>query len=479
MSLLTGVRLAVGVALARLLVMGVAVVVAGCLAAPALAGGGDIAASDYFPVFGPRLSGETVLWTVPRRDRGYVMKRGSASSGARRSVLTMRSRRDRAVALRWVASPQEVLVQQRLVDTRADGGDVLAIDLDTARLLPGGELEPLAPGKVESVGNFDLDGSVGVFPGEQPGTALVRDFSQPSSMPMRIEGTGFGLTVAGRYLAWFAGEAIVVYDYMNMTELYRLTPPTPGALEIQADGKVAFTYDVLVRGGVQRRVGWASPSEPFLHELPLSPSPEYGLKLRGDVVVFERDEGTLAQTVQGELGYVPLSGGEAKILARSVETASATDDLFDFDGRQVAWLDRTCSGARVRVAELADLIASPRRARAARCRLRLAARPRLTRQGDLRLGVSCVGFRRDCSIGGATLRLARGYRVGNKRFPRGTRLFAKRRRHGDDPPATARFKISPQTRRLLRRPGPLRLTVTVHMGDPDFSERRRSTVAVR
>lgn len=469
---MTGFGLAVGAALARVLVAGVAAVLVGWLCAPALAAGGDIAASDYFPVFGPRLAGETVLWTVPRRDQGYVMKRGSGSSGTRESVLTMKSQRDRRVSLSWVASPQEILVQHALVDTRDDlGGDVLAIDLGTARVLPGGKLEPLAPGRVEDIGSFDLDGSVGVFPGE-PGTAVVRDFSQPSSAAVVIEGAGRALDIAGRYVAWVDGEQIVVFDYVAMTELYRLTPPTPAVPSLQADGKVAFVFSVRAGRTSEERLGWASPSEPFVHELAVAPAPAYGLRLRDDVVVFERFDDLLSETTRGELGYVSLSG-EAKILARSVVIGD-----FDFDGRQVAWLDQTCGGARVRVAALSGLIARPRPARTTPCPLRLAATPRLTRRGDLRLRVSCVGFRRDCSAVGPRLGLARAHRVGDKRLRRGTRLFAKRRQTGR-PFSTMTIKISRQTRRLLRRPGPIRLTLSVLTGDPGFAERRRATVTVR
>ena len=465
-------------ALARRIVTGVVIAFAGALTSPAIAAEGDVAASDFFPIFGPRLSGDTVLWTVPRRDQGYVMKRGRPSSRDARSIFTAKSQRNRRVALTWVASPQETLVQQALVDTTGDdlaGG--LAIDLGTSRLLPSGRLEGLAPGEFPNIGNFDLDGNVGVFPGKESGSAVVRDFSQPSSPPVQIENAGFGLATAGRYAAWSVEEDIVVYDYTTMTELYRVTPPTPASPRLQADGKVAFLVRVPAGRTSQLKLGWASPSEPFLHELPVAPSSSYDFKLRNDAVVFERNGGTLSQTVQGDLGYVSLTGGEETILARSVETAGGTDDLFDFDGEQVAWLDRTCFGARVRVAAVDELIARPRGSRGSRCRLRLIARPSLTRQGELRLRVSCRGFRRDCNVFGATLRLARPYDVGGRRLSRGTRLFAERRQVGLS--SVARFRISRQTRRLLRQPGPVRLALTVRMGDPDLTERRRTTVTVR
>lgn len=474
------VRLAAHAVSARLLLPAVTFVLAGCLVTPASAGDGNIAASEFFPVFGPRLSGETVLWTVPRRDLGYVMKRGSAASGARESILTVRGRRDRRVALRWVASPGQVMLQHSLVDTSAARGDArLAIDLGISRLLPGGELERLASGTIENVGSFDLDGSVGVYPAEEPGTALVRDFSEPGSAPDRFGGVGSVLNIADRYLAWIDGTEIIVYDHVARSELYRVTLPNGGGLsDLQADGTVALNYPVEVGGGVKRKLGWASLSEPFLHELPVAPAGSYGAKLREDMVVFERNEGTLVQTAKGELGYVRLSGGSEKILASAVETAGGTDDLFDFDGRRVAWLDRTCSGARVRVAQLADLIAKPRPAGRNRCRLKLAGWPRLDRGGDLRLPVSCMGFERDCVVAGATLRLARAYRLGGKRLPRGTRVFAKRRRAGRAS-STAIFQISPLTRRLLRRPGPAQLSVTLRIGDQNFSQVRRAVIRVR
>lgn len=288
------------------------------------------------------------------------------------------------------------------------------------------------------------------------------------------------MQVAGRYVGWTTPEAVVVYDHVAQAELYRLPRPVNGGLAaIQADGKVALGYEVGDGPPSQsmRGLGWASQSEPFLHELPVPPARQYsGLKLRNDMIVFER--GSLST---GDLGYVSLAGGEGKILAPSVEfdTPFGADRLFDFNGRQVAWLDRTCAGARVRVALLSDLIMRPRAASTLRCGLRLASRPRVTRQGDLRLRVSCVGFTRECKVFGATLHVRRTYRIGEKRLRRGTRLSAKRRRIGGLS-SVGRFKISPQTRRLLRRPGGVRLTLRVRMGDFEGTAiRRRATVTVR
>lgn len=449
----------------------------GVLSAPADAASGDIAASDFFPVFGPRLSGETVLWTVPRRDQGFVMRRGRPSSDQSQAVFTAKSQRNRQVSLRWVASPQEILIQQALVDTAGDdpaGG--LAIDRGTSRLLPGGRLEDLAPGRFPNIGNFDLDGSVGVFPEGESDNALVRDFSQASSA-RRIEGVGSVLKIAGRYVAWITENAVVIYDYTTMSEVYRIARPAEGGLQdLQADGKVAVSYEAPGGNPRQRTLGWASPAEPFLHALAVQPAPGYVAKLGNDVIVFERNKSSLAPTARGELGYVPLER-EEKILARSVETtAGGPDELFDFDGEQVAWLDRTCAGARVRVASLAELVAQPRSAPNRRCRLRLATKPRLTPRGDLRFRASCVGFVRDCNVFGATLRLARTYRVHGRVLRKGTRLFAKR---ADRLSSVGRFKLSRQTQRLLRRRGRVRLVLRVRMGDSGSTPLRQVVVAVR
>lgn len=464
-------------------VLGTLVAVVGSLLltpATSAAEGETIAASRFFPVFGPRLAGEDVLWTVPRRDRGYVMKRRGVESGRPQSIFTMPSRKNRRVSLVWEASPSEVLVQQALVDTAGDdpaGG--LAIDLGTARLLPSGGLERLASGAFPNIGNFDLDGSVGVFPGQDSDEVIVRDFGQPSSST-RIANPGLGLEVAGRYVAWVTPAEVVVYDYAAMRETYRLPRPDGGGLsDLQPDGKVALTFKANDGPPPERGLGWASPSEPFLHPLPVPPAPVWaGIELRDDVLVYERSRGSLAQTVRGDLGFVPLGGGEARTLAQSVETAVGTDALFDFDGRRVAWLDRTCARARVHVALLSDLVEKPRGAPSRRCRLRLADRPRVTRQGDLRVRVSCAGFRRDCKVFGATVRLARTYRLGGKRLRRGTRLFVRKRRTGGLS-SVGKFKLGRQTRRLLRQPGSVRLRLTVRAGDPEATPKRRVTVTVR
>lgn len=454
-------------------------------APPLVAQTGDIAASRVFPVFGPRLAGENVLWTVPRRDRGYVVKRGApTANGAERVLTTVGGRFSRAT-LSWVASPELLLVEQTVatVDPPPEGGSVKRLGI--ARVLPGGGLESLRPGSFRrTFGNFDVDGSIAVFPAnESSDAAIVRDFSRDRSTALRIDGTAPGLRIAGRYIAWNAEKAVVVFDYVAMSEIYRVARPVRGGLvDLQPDGKVALAYQTAAGPPSERGVGWASPSEPFLHPLPASSAEGFaGVQLRNDVIVFERPSGNaLKETRPGDLLTVPLNGGESKVLARSVENATglSTDLLFDFDGSRVAWLDRTCGGARVRVALLSDLILRPRRAPTRRCRLRFASRPQLTRQGDLRFRVSCVGFRRDCKVLGATLHLARSYRVGRKWLRRGTRLSAKRRRIGGLS-SVGRFRISPQSTRLLRRPGSVRLRLTVRMGDPDTVVRRRATVAIR
>jgi hypothetical protein len=77
--------------------------------------------------------------------------------------------------------------------------------------------------------------------------------------------------VAGRYAAWQIGQSIVVWDWQLNREAYRVQDPSSDtdpfrrlSLDVQADGKVAFTY--LTRAGT--RIAWASPQEPFPHTLP-------------------------------------------------------------------------------------------------------------------------------------------------------------------------------------------------------------------
>jgi len=297
------------------------------------------------------------------------------------------------------------------------------------------------------------------------------------------------MRVAGRYAAWEAAGDIVVYDRATSSEAYRIPDVWPGiyddkSLDLQADGKIAFHF----RKGLGRRfeanVAWASPAEPFAHRLPVSDDGTYVVKMDNDRVVFVRDAARLVSkprhliTRTGELGMVGLTGGE-RVLARPVES-SAFGEFFDFDGGRVAWQERTCQGAQLRVQTLDALIARPRLRSAVhprRCRFRLLRDARyLRRKHRLPFDVDCTGFREDCITLDPVLRTLRAYRVNGRRVPAGTRVSDGTIKVTDTQDA---FEFTPVGRQLILRPGRIRFGIRTDISDTLVAELRRGRITVR
>jgi len=437
-----------------------------------------ISAGQFAPAIGPRLGGETVLWIQPTADGGFVLKRGALSGGEPESVIRTRGRRGYAPRVRLIASETQVILQRALVEKLPPPqGPSEIVDLGTNRLLGDGRLERLAPAAAGvgafSSRDFDVTRDTVIFPSGSR-QATVRDFGSGGAQDRRIDGVGSNLRISGRYAAWVDSEGsgdVVVYDHQQGSEVYRVVAGTSlpgGQLDLQEDGKVAFTYQASPD---KSALAWASPQAPVLHPLPVAARRHYWLKLAGDTVAFERSDGR-----GGELGIVPLSGPE-RILVRPVLTPNDAEELFDFDGTRVAWLTERCNGFEVRHSRLDELLRRPNLVRRRQCPLRLRRRPTVDRRGNLILRLSCVGFERGCTGVRFSLRTARAYRVGARRLARGTPLRVVRRSAGRD--GGVRLRLEPTGRRLLRQAGPVRLKVAALIFDLETGERRRTTILVR
>lgn len=456
----------------------VAVCITSVLLGSGVAGAAPVStpAGTFFPVGGPRLAGEEVLWTQTRPDGGFVLRRGSPGSSSARTIFTRANNQvQRRSDVKFAASAQEVLVSHRLIDS--SGVRLLAdpIDRGTVRLLEDGEAERLGPAcRGDSCAGqaVDLFGSVGIFPGSESETATIRDLAQPASTAFTVTDVDLFPRLAGRYAAWISNLDVVVYDRLARAELYRLDnvaePELSSlsfeSLDVQEDGKVAFVFTSST--GVQ--VGWASPSEPFVHRLPLPDDDFYTVKLVGDLIAFLRTGGGIP-SARGALGTVDLDG-RSRILVRPVE-ADLSGETFDFDGPRLAWIERTCAGARIQVSALAELAARPRLKGPRSCRLRLSRRPRTINRGaTLVLRFGCAGFERRCSSRNVSVRTARSYRVGGVRVKRGASIAGSRR--GSSGGTPLRLDVSRVGRRLLRERKELKVVVRARVGDPLTRERR-------
>lgn len=451
----------------------------------ALAGSSSAATIDagpFFPVEGPRLAGEELVWVPAYRTDRFEVKRGSLSGGSTRTIFESRATRDYGVVLNaLVASPTQVLLQQALPDA-FDEREVVRIGND-------GQIEYVGKGCECFRRQIDLSGDIGIFNGSAPG-ATIRDFGAVGSEPEIVEPVSGSMRVAGRYAAWEHAGDIVVYDRETSSEAYRLEGIWPKYeddrdLDVQSDGKVGFYFQDDVGGRRRSRLAWASPAEPFVHRLPVRDEGSYTIRMHGDRIVFVRDDGHKLKGGQGrvtsfgELGQVGLTGSH-QTLVRPVES-EPFEDHFDFDGTRVAWLDRSCRAAKLRSATLQELMAAPRlrsKRHGRPCRLRLV-RPagRGSYPDYLRLPLNCAGFRAGCVTTATALRTLRAYRLGGRRVPKGTRVDAGRGDRGRG--EKTEVELTTLGQRLLGRPGHIRLGARTIIGDHLVAERRRGRITVR
>jgi hypothetical protein len=155
-----------------------------------------------------------------------------------------------------------------------------------------------------------------------------------------------GVRLAGRYVAWLEDDRssppsraeLVVYDRQAGAEAYRVPAASPasalGSFSLQADGKVALSFDPDPNDTNARSVvAWASPSRSSVHRLPLPRRYGYSLRLRNDELVFSRSS---RDGNHEQLGVTGLSGHARLILRRSSGRG------IDFDGRHIAYPIRDC-----------------------------------------------------------------------------------------------------------------------------------------
>lgn len=452
----------------------------------------ELGVGRHFPVFGPRLAGGDVLWTVPRVDGGYSLRRGAIDGDARRTVLEARGRPRMGLvpSLQFVASPSEVLLQQFVFDSGSPAELAGPRDLGSSRLLSDGSLERLSPQGCCGNRAIDLDGRVGVFPSPSGG-ARVRDFSLPPETAFDVtDSAPIEYRIAGRYLAYVSSTTsdLVVYDIQTRAESYRVRADAVqasgfGGVDVQADGKIAFRYGQGDPSLGRTSLGWASPAEPVVHPLGVSTragSFDYALKLADDVVVYQRADrrGGLSPSATDILASLPLQGGSPRTLARYVVVPSPPpDEAFDYDGDRVAWVAATCKGPQIRVADLDALKVSGDSSRRRTCRLQLRTKPTITKKGVLTLRFGCVGFAMGCRVQDVELRTDRRYRVRGRPVKRGTRVRVRRLKSNSS--RTVRLRLSSLGRRLTHKAGPLRLVVGGEVLDGNVNERRGRRIAVR
>jgi hypothetical protein len=234
-------------------------------------------------------------------------------------------------------------------------------------------------------------------------TAIVEDFSTTPPSSQAVEDAGFGLRVAGRYLAWlerYHGPGslhgfsydVLVYDRIAAAPVYRI-PATAlkggvQSFDLQSDGKVAIAFAVPRYGPDLTRVGWASPAAPRLHVLPLPAAPSYSVRIANNTIGFERGVYNSEHFTPASVGLATLDGRYRTIVRNGQAIVGFYS--FDYDGRRIAWLSYGCSTARIEYlpATARSGPGFPRRG----CRLTFLRPPSIVNGTTLKVDVDCFGF---------------------------------------------------------------------------------------
>lgn len=149
--------------------------------------------------------------------------------------------------------------------------------------------------------------------------------------------------IAGRHVAWFEAGSIVVHDWVAGQEAYRFEARDVGSLDVQEDGKVAYTASA---GDGDARVLWASADEPRPHPGPLFQDTSLDLQIERDRIAVRARTGT------PRLATLTVFDLASRELARHRETASL--GRWDFDGTRLAWATHPCERAAIVAWDLAD-----------------------------------------------------------------------------------------------------------------------------
>jgi hypothetical protein len=416
------------------------------------------------PSYGPVLAGARVMWATERRDGGFDLRSQQGDQNAQVVRAFPPS-----PGSSW-ALPQFAASSTRIVLARHNGGgdDCCGRDVFTAPL--GGEFEVLDAGCPEYNGpdkprDVDVSGDAVVFPlcDKNGAKSIVRDYSGAPPVDWEVPGRpAGGLRIAGRYVAAFENFAsnafnpgpIDVYDRVTGQLVYQLPKKADRGIsnyDLQADGKIALSYVAPGSGG--GRVGWASPSEPFLHRLPLPARPFYDVRMAGNRIAYEagRSAPEIYFTL-ADIGVTDLAGHRRRLGNQG--EGEVFDEFFDFDGKRVAWWSYGCTRAKIRVvrADGPPAISPPRHG----CKLRFRRPPRVAGR-SVHLFLDCFGFPAEACHGRHVVLSTdrRGHRVvGRGRY-------------------ASKVRLTRRGRQLLTRRGSLRVFVRALVTDESGQRERR------
>jgi hypothetical protein len=313
------------------------------------------------PVGTVDLAGQRALWTVGRGGGGFDLYVARSRSSDKVQSFRARVPNDaNAVFLTPGLAATPSMIWLEVIKTVVEKDPQAGSSRPTNRFLSGPTDGPLSEFARCDQPTFPGRGGVAATDATLAfsrcdGSVEIRDLT--GANPPAVAGSNVNLVrVAGRYVGWLEGpaaggdrnapEAIVVYDRLNAVETYRIPasegPPRVHSFTLDSDGSVAFSFDPdPTDARVVSRVGWASAQEPRLHDLGLRATAGYAIKLVGGKLMLTRSLQREGVSKRVELAIGDLSG-RVRVLAR--DTAGFN---FDFDGRRVLYVKRTCHGRTV------------------------------------------------------------------------------------------------------------------------------------
>jgi hypothetical protein len=315
----------------------------GALVMPSTAAGARWDAGGKAPI--AVLAGSGVSWLSRTSGDGYALY------DARVGHLPRRVQVYHSPCCAFAGSSSGVVLESEGIIDGAPGDGQSSSGTE---LFAGGIGEPLTSlvacnfGVSTGLGRIDVSGSTIAFE-RCDQTIEVR--SLDGTQATRTVGSDVhAVRLAGRYVAWLEGTYnlgsansdadLVVYDLGREVEAYRipdaLLPSEISGFALQADGKVAFTFDPSANDTNPRElVGWASPAEPRVHKLPLPRRYSYTLNFAHNRIVFARDSKAAKRPLE-ETGVTDLKGHVRLIQRHAVGTG------IDYDGEHIAYAIRAC-----------------------------------------------------------------------------------------------------------------------------------------
>jgi len=331
-----------------------------------------------------------------------------------------------------------------------------------------GPLEKVSDKRCEASPFADVSGDVIAY-SDCEGGITIRDYSQGAPATEKrvvLNEPGHGLRLAGRYLLARQDLDYVVYDWVAGSEAYRLAHDSRLVVDepsLQEDGKTAVTFTDHTRPATVSGLAWASPAEPFLHNVARSRQREFAAPhIRGDRIAFVRHG---ADTDAGtEIMLADLAGAKRRV----ARPGWGAVPLRAFDGRRIFWPRASCFDWEIVVQDVdSEPIVHPDRQG---CELRFE-QPPVVRGKRLRIEPDCAGFTPDCFASRLRVRTVRRFRVPGS---------ARRRRLGV---ASANGSgewliLSPRAQELLHTEGRLRVRIIAKLSsfETDVAERRSATV---